>query len=150
LIIIKLRKPGCVPRPGCLFNRSTVQRSHRETSPQTGRGDPCAGVPCLSLWERWPSEARTERAISQDPLSFTLPLQAPLRKGSCPKPSPWRGWHSEAVTGVGRAIPCASHPPSGASHPLPHRGRRSGFKKFFKTCTKVRCGTSISLIEYDH
>ena len=28
-----------------------------------------ANHPCLSLWERWPSEARSERAIMQNPLS---------------------------------------------------------------------------------
>ena len=36
-----------------------------------------ANIPCLSLWERWPSVARTER-VTNDHTNYSKRLQGPL------------------------------------------------------------------------
>ena len=58
------------------------------------------GSTCLSLWERWPSEARSERVNrdckkpSQSPAAAALPEGEPSRGHSCL--SLWERWPSEA------------------------------------------------------
>ena len=81
-------------------------------------------VPCLSLWERWPSAARTERANKEGPPpggpSFSSSINPSCHSEEHPK-----GTCFAARSDVGIRIPA----PAGAEHP------RGGLSKgTFRAC----------------